>query len=373
MARFFLERPRPWWAPQDGPRWRPSCSTAGSPGRPRRRWACRSPILDPEQALADPDDPRMPLRAEALAGEPASGRLKKAGLYLSVRPLRSPSGEVAALVETELPRGTVASSLARLVRNLLLVACLVAALATLSGFVVSRRLTRSVQALTTAAARIGRGDLSTPAPRASGAELGTLAATMEEMRRRLLQLTSELRRRQAEGEAILTGIVGGSLQRRPRPPHPLSQPPGRGPARRDGRRRPWAASAATCSARQGQGRRAAVRGAAARSSTPASAAAPRATEHLLRPDGTRRTVVITSAPAGRGPAGPGAARRDRGRGRPPPARRRARQHLPRVQDPALRPARLDRAAARPPAPVSGRARRAEPRASSSPWSAAACA
>jgi len=167
-------------------------------------------ILDPDKVQAKPEDPRMPLRAEVLAtAKPGSGLLKKADRYFSVRPLRSSSGAVAALVETELPADAVAGSLTRLVRNLLLLALLVAALATLSGWAVSRRLTRPVEALTAAAARIGRGDLSTPAPRAPGAELGTLAATMEEMRRRLLQLTSELRRRQAEGEAILTGITEG--------------------------------------------------------------------------------------------------------------------------------------------------------------------
>jgi len=167
-------------------------------------------ILDPDKALPNPKDPRMPLRAEVLATEePSSGRLKTADRYVSVRPLRSSSGAVAALVETELPADAVAGSLTRLVRNLFLLTLLVAALATISGWAVSRRLTRPVVALTAAAARIGRGDLSTPAPRAPGAELGTLAATMEEMRRRLLQLTSELRRRQAEGEAILTGITEG--------------------------------------------------------------------------------------------------------------------------------------------------------------------
>ncbi|HEV7784575.1 MAG TPA: histidine kinase dimerization/phospho-acceptor domain-containing protein, partial [Thermoanaerobaculia bacterium] len=137
------------------------------------------------------------------------GLLKKGDHYISVRPLRSASGSVMAMVETELPGNAVAGSLTRLVRNLFLLTLLVAALATLSGWAVSRRLTRPVEALTAAAARIGRGDLSTPGPRAPGAELGTLAATMEEMRRRLLQLTSELRRRQAEGEAILTGISEG--------------------------------------------------------------------------------------------------------------------------------------------------------------------
>ncbi|HKI02238.1 MAG TPA: ATP-binding protein [Thermoanaerobaculia bacterium] len=253
-------------------------------------------ILDPEQALADAEDPRMPLRAEVLAtGEPASGRLKSAGLFLSVRPLRTPAGEVAALIETELPRDAVASSLTRLVRNLLLLALLVAAVATLPGFVISRRLTRPVQELTASAARIGRGDLSTPTPRAPGMELGTLAATMEEMRRRLLQLTSELRRRQAEGEAILTGIVEGvysvDRDRRIRYLNPqaaalLGVDPaaavGRfcgdvlNPQGRDGVR-PCEESCPIVHAR--------FRGGAT------------ATEHLLRPDGGRRTVVITSAPS----------------------------------------------------------------------------
>src|SRR2546423_1171014 len=100
----------------------------------RGRPPTRSPSGPPAsvRALADADDPRMPLRAEVLAsGKPASGRLKKAGLYVSVRPLRTPSGEIVALVETALPRDAVASSLARLVRELLLLSLLVAALATL--------------------------------------------------------------------------------------------------------------------------------------------------------------------------------------------------------------------------------------------------
>ncbi|HEX4497540.1 MAG TPA: ATP-binding protein [Thermoanaerobaculia bacterium] len=252
-------------------------------------------ILDPEQAVTDAADPRVALRSAALAtGRPASGRLKSAGLYLSVRPLRAPGGAVAALVETALPRGAVASSLARLVRELLLLALLVAALATLSGFLISRRLTRPVLALTASAARIGRGDLSTPTPRAPGAELGTLAATMEEMRRRLLQLTSELRRRQAEGEAILTGIVEGVFSvdrdRRVRYLNPqaaalLGVAPeaalGRfcgdllNPRGADGTR-PCEVSCPIVHAR--------FRGGAT------------ATEHLLRPDGSRLAVVITSAP-----------------------------------------------------------------------------
>jgi signal transduction histidine kinase len=255
-------------------------------------------LLAPEPALADLNDPRRPLRAAVLAdGKAVSGRLKDAGLYLSVRPLRGPTGEVAALVETALPRAGVAASLARLSRRLLLLSLLVAALATLSGFLISRRLARPVAELTRAAARIGRGDLSTATPHAPGAELGTLAATMEEMRRRLLGLTSELRRRQAEGEAILTGIVEGVFSvdrdRRIRYLNPQAAallgvtPEGalgrfcgdvlnpQGPRGKESLR-PCDESCPIVHAR--------FRGGAT------------AAERLLRPDGTRRTVVITSAP-----------------------------------------------------------------------------
>ena len=179
-------------------------------------------------------------------------------------------------------------------RTPLLLALLAASLAILAGWLIRRRSRRRIQALTAAAERIGRGDLWTPAPRAPGAELGTLAAAMDDMRRRLLQLTSELRRRQAEGEAILTGIVEGVFSvdrdRRIRYLNPAAaamlgvapqEALGRfcgdvlNPQGREGVR-PCEESCPIVHAR--------FRGGAA------------ATEHLLRPDGTRRAVVITSAP-----------------------------------------------------------------------------
>jgi signal transduction histidine kinase len=151
-----------------------------------------------------------------------------------------------------------------------------------------------VRDLTLAAALIGHGDLQTPMPRVSGRELGTLAATMEEMRRRLQHLTAELRRRQAEGEAILTGITEGvysvDRDRRIRYLNPQaaallnirpSEAIGRfcgdvlNPIGPDGRR-PCEQDCPIVHAR--------FRGATT------------ATETLLRADGTRRPVVLTSAP-----------------------------------------------------------------------------
>lgn len=162
------------------------------------------------------DDPREPLRERVLTdGESVEQRVEEggagpgAGVYLAALPLRDPAGQPAAVIETALSTAAIAASLGGLERALFFAALLVAALASASGLLISRRLAGSMRSLTTAAARIGRGDLATPIPRVEGVELGALAATMEETRRRLLRLTSELRRRQAEGEAILTGIVEG--------------------------------------------------------------------------------------------------------------------------------------------------------------------
>jgi signal transduction histidine kinase len=69
--------------------------------------------------------------------------------------------------------------------------------------------TAPVQALTQAAVRLGQGDFSTSIPTGGAAEVGALAHTMEDMRRNLVDLTGTLRRREAEAQAVLAGIVEG--------------------------------------------------------------------------------------------------------------------------------------------------------------------
>ena len=53
------------------------------------------------------------------------------------------------------------------------------------------------------------GDFSASIPPGGAAEVGALARTMEDMRRNLIELTSTLRRREAEARAVLGGIVEG--------------------------------------------------------------------------------------------------------------------------------------------------------------------
>jgi signal transduction histidine kinase len=235
------------------------------------------------------------LRQRALAsGLIVSARLDERSGYVAVVPLLSGSGEQLGLIETTLPTSSVTRSLQELVSTLLLLALGVALLAAVASFLIGRRLGWPLQTLTSAAARIGRGDLTTPIPALRGGEIGTLSATLEEMRWRLMRLTADLRRQQAEAHAIVTGIVEGVFtvdrQRRIRYLNPQAAAAlGVSPEAAIGRFcgdvlnpqgpggvRPCAEHCPIVHAR--------FRGGV------------RATEHLLLPNGQRRTVVITSAP-----------------------------------------------------------------------------
>ncbi|PYS97122.1 MAG: hypothetical protein DMF50_01855 [Acidobacteria bacterium] len=254
-------------------------------------------LLDRQEAFTTGSEGRQALRGRAVdTGEPDAARVALEGEYVADLPLRAASGEILGLLEVGLPATGIDASLRRLDRTLIKVALLAAGLAILFGLLVGAWLVRPLSALTEASQRIGGGDLATPIPRAPGAEIGALAATMEEMRGRLLDLTAELRGRQAEAEAVLTGIVEGVFsvdrERRIRYLNPqaaalLGVDPDRAigrfcgdvlhPEATDGVR-PCEERCPIVHAR--------FRGSA------------RATEQLLLPDGARRAVVITSARSG---------------------------------------------------------------------------
>ena len=157
---------------------------------------------------AAPPAPATPA-THGMGSPPAAARLAAIDRYVADRPLFGPAGEVVGVVEAELPAAAVDGPLGTLVARLMALALVVAALATAASAVAGRWLGRPVRELTASAARLGRGDLTTPIAKAPGRELGALAATLEDTRRQLLRLTAELRRRQAEGEAVLTGIAEG--------------------------------------------------------------------------------------------------------------------------------------------------------------------
>jgi len=151
------------------------------------------------------------LLLSAFAGaKPSPVRLAE-GRYLSLQPLRSDTQEVVAVLVASQSTAAVDEGQRRIALRLLSIGLVVAILVTAASLALGRWLARSAKALTDAAARIGAGDLATPLPSAAGAELGTLAETMDDMRRHLFALTSQLRRRQAESTAILSEIAEGVL------------------------------------------------------------------------------------------------------------------------------------------------------------------
>ena len=156
------------------------------------------------------DDAFARLHAAGLAdGRSAVARIEDPDQYVSSYPVFASTGEAIALIETRLPAAELDNTVARLIRRLLLTAGIVGVLAVAVGLYLGRRVAGPVRELTDAAVRLGAGDFSTSIPARGAAEVGALAKTMEDMRRNLVELTSTLRRREAEARAVLGGIVEG--------------------------------------------------------------------------------------------------------------------------------------------------------------------
>ncbi len=167
-------------------------------------------LLDYRLYTAGPVTAFTPLYSAALAdGHSAVQRISSQEVYAATVPVFASSGEAIALIEALLPTSAVDTATHHLIRKLLVTALILAGLAVFAGVVLSELVAGPVRALTAAATRIGAGDFSVSIPPGGAAEVGALARTMEDMRRNLVELTSTLRRREAEAHAVLSGIVEG--------------------------------------------------------------------------------------------------------------------------------------------------------------------
>jgi signal transduction histidine kinase/HAMP domain-containing protein len=167
-------------------------------------------FVDYRSYTTDPVNAFTPLYAAALAdGRSAVRRLDASGVYEASVPLFASTGEAIGFIDASVPVALVESSTTRLIRQLVVTTLILAAFAVLAGTILSQRVVGPVKALTDSAVRIGQGDFSVSIPPGGAAEVGALARTMEDMRRNLLALTGTLRRREAEAQAVLGGIVEG--------------------------------------------------------------------------------------------------------------------------------------------------------------------
>ena len=109
----------------------------------------------------------------------------------------------------DLPSADIDASVGGLAKRLLGTAMMLAALAVLAGIILGRQVTGPVATLTDAVEKLGHGDFSTSIPVGGTKEVGKLGRTIEDMRNNLVELTGTLRRREAEAQAVLSGIVEG--------------------------------------------------------------------------------------------------------------------------------------------------------------------
>jgi signal transduction histidine kinase len=161
----------------------------------------------PVNAIGGDGGPYEDLHRAALRrGAAAASRIEEIDGFAASLPVATPAGEVRALLLAILPRDAVMAPVATMQRRMILIAIAVAVLATAGGILVGRLWIRGVHRLTRAAHRIGSGDLAAPVAAEAAAELGVLASTMEEMRRNLVELTDEIRRRETQARAVLATI-----------------------------------------------------------------------------------------------------------------------------------------------------------------------
>jgi signal transduction histidine kinase len=150
------------------------------------------------------------LHSDALAdGRFAVHRIDSLGLYASSFPVFSATGEGIALIETRASSAQTDEAVSSLIWRLIVTAVAFAVAALVAGVLLGWRVTRPTEALTDAAVRLGQGDFATSIPTAGPAEIGQLARTMDDMRRNLVDLNSELRHREAEAQVVLEAIVEG--------------------------------------------------------------------------------------------------------------------------------------------------------------------
>jgi signal transduction histidine kinase len=150
------------------------------------------------------------LHSDALAdGRFAVHRIDSLGLYASSFPVFSPTGEGIVLIETRASSAETDEAVSALIWRLIITAVAFAVLAVIAGVLLGWRVTKPTEALTDAAVRLGQGDFATSIPTAGPAEIGQLARTMDDMRRNLVDLNSELRHREAEAQVVLEAIVEG--------------------------------------------------------------------------------------------------------------------------------------------------------------------
>ena len=156
------------------------------------------------------EGPLAILNSDALSrAAPVAAYVDSLDSYAASLPVAASTGETIVLLQAVLPAQKIMGPVSGSTRRMVIVALVIAALATAGSVLIGRYWITAVERLTEAARRLGSGDLAASIPAGGGKELTVLGNTMEEMRRSLVDLTSELRRREGQAQAVLGGIIEG--------------------------------------------------------------------------------------------------------------------------------------------------------------------
>ncbi len=167
-------------------------------------------VLNLSSYRAPDAEPLTPLHAAALGNrDHAAMRIAAIDRYAASAVLSDSTGTPIALLDAQIPAADFDHPAAIYRHVVIVVGLLVAALAAVAGLLTGRWLAAPVVRLAAMARRIGQGDFTPAIPTVVPRELDSLAHAMDEMRQNLIELTTTLRRREAEARAVLSGVVEG--------------------------------------------------------------------------------------------------------------------------------------------------------------------
>jgi signal transduction histidine kinase len=151
------------------------------------------------------------LHSTALSrAETVARRIEARDVFASSTPVFASTGEGIVLIEARLPASQSDAVVAGFVRRLSVITFLLGVAAVAAALFLARRIASPLESLAESAGRLGRGDFSASMPVAGGGpEVTELARTLEDMRRNLVDASATLRRREADAQALLRGVVEG--------------------------------------------------------------------------------------------------------------------------------------------------------------------
>ncbi len=115
------------------------------------------------------------------------------------------------VLRTAVPLQTVEASIEGLQLQVLMGGLVIALVAGLMSLLISRRITRPIEALTRGAQRFAKGDLEFRLPDPRSEELSNLAEVMNDMAKQLQERISQITQQHSEQDAVLSSMVEGVI------------------------------------------------------------------------------------------------------------------------------------------------------------------